>query len=45
MKDLPDLTSATATDAVVEVVNEGAGGNDDAKGKGVTLWKPSLADK
>ena len=34
---LPDLTSATATDAVAEVVDEGAGGKEDVKGRGVTL--------
>ena len=35
--DAPDFTSATATDAVTELLKEGAGGKDEANGRGVTL--------
>jgi hypothetical protein len=38
----PDLTSATATEAVVEVVSRGTGGKEEAKGSGVTLRMQSL---
>ena len=36
-RDVPDFTSTTATEAVAELLKEGAGGKDDAKGRGVTL--------
>ena len=40
----PDMMSPTATEAVAEWAVEGAGGNEEAKGSGVTLvmWRSML---
>ena len=44
MNAAPEMMSPTATEAVAEWAVEGAGGNEEAKGSGVTLveWRSVL---